>query len=114
MPVRIIARRRAALHGHMFWRDCGVMAAKIWPAWSKPARCRRVARSGACRLVAGSLQAVEAAMRDDTEPQPQTERDLAEWDAEIEAEFQRAIAATKAAGRKKRGQRLVGSSIAAQ
>ena len=36
------------------------------------------------------------------------ERDLADWDAEIEAEFQRAVAATKTAGRKKRGQRLVG------
>jgi hypothetical protein len=50
-------------------------------------------------------------MRDDT-PQPPTERDLAEWDAEIEAEFQRVIAADKAAGRKKRGQRMVGASLA--
>ena len=45
-------------------------------------------------------------MRDDTTPPP-AERDLAEWDAEIEAEFQRVIAANKTAGRKKRGQRLV-------
>ena len=51
-------------------------------------------------------------MRDGTEPQPQTERDLAEWDAEIEAEFQRVVAATKTAGRKKRGQRLVGFPFA--
>jgi hypothetical protein len=32
-----------------------------------------------------------------------TERSLAEWDAEIEADFQRAVAATKADGRKQRG-----------
>ena len=51
-------------------------------------------------------------MRDGAEPQPQTERDLAAWDAEIEAEFQRVVAATKAAGRKKRGQRLVGCPFA--
>ena len=35
------------------------------------------------------------------------ERDLAEWDAEIEADFQRVVAAGKAAGRPKRGRRLV-------
>ena len=40
-------------------------------------------------------------MRDGTEPQPQTKRDLAAWDAEIEEEFQRVVAATKTAGRKK-------------
>jgi len=96
----------------MSWRDCGVMAGKIWPAWSKPAPCRRVARFGACRLATGSLRAVEATMRDGTEPQPQTERDSAGWDAEIEAEFQRATAAAKATGRKKRGQRLVGCPFA--
>ena len=37
---------------------------------------------------------------------------MTEWDAEIEAEFQRTIAATKAAGRKKRGQRWVGFPFA--
>jgi hypothetical protein len=40
------------------------------------------------------------------------QRDLAEWDAEIEADFQRAVAATKAAGRRKRGQRLLGAPVA--
>jgi hypothetical protein len=35
------------------------------------------------------------------------ERDLADWDAEIEAEFRRVIAGTKAAGKAKRGRRLV-------
>ena len=45
-------------------------------------------------------------MRDDTE------RDLAAWDAEIEEEFRRVMAATKAAGRKKRGQRWVGLPFA--
>jgi len=35
------------------------------------------------------------------------DRDLAEWDAEIEADFQRAVAAGKAAGRHKRSRRLV-------
>jgi hypothetical protein len=40
------------------------------------------------------------------------DRDLDEWDAEIEVDFQRAVAATKAAGRKKRGQRLVGFPFA--
>jgi hypothetical protein len=34
-------------------------------------------------------------------------RDLAEWDAEIEADFQRAVAATRKIGRSKRRQRLV-------
>ena len=36
-----------------------------------------------------------------------TPEQLAVWDAEIEADFHRAVAATKAVGRKKRGQRLV-------
>ena len=35
-------------------------------------------------------------------------RSLAEWDAEIEAQFQRVIGATKAAGRRKRGGQHVG------
>jgi hypothetical protein len=35
------------------------------------------------------------------------DRDPAEWDAEIEAEFQRVVAAGKAAGRLKQGRRLV-------
>jgi hypothetical protein len=39
-------------------------------------------------------------------------RSEADWDAEIEADFQRVIAAAKAAGRKKRGQRLVGAPFA--
>jgi hypothetical protein len=37
-----------------------------------------------------------------------TERDLDEWDAEIEAEFQRVVAGAKAAGKRKRGRRHVG------
>jgi hypothetical protein len=41
-----------------------------------------------------------------------TERDLAEWDAEIEAEFRRTVAATKTAGRRRRRQRLVGFPFA--
>ena len=40
------------------------------------------------------------------------ERDLDEWDAEIEAEFQREVAATKAAGRRKKGRRLVAFPLA--
>jgi hypothetical protein len=40
------------------------------------------------------------------------DRDLAEWDAEIEADFQRAVAATKAAGRRKRGRRYIGFPLA--
>jgi hypothetical protein len=40
------------------------------------------------------------------------ERDLAEWDREIEADFQRAVSKTKSAGRAKRGRRLVGAPIA--
>jgi hypothetical protein len=36
------------------------------------------------------------------------ERDLAEWDAEIEAEFQRVVRGTKVAGQRKRGRRHVG------
>ena len=39
-------------------------------------------------------------------------RDLAAWDAEIEAEFQSVVARTKAAGQRKRGQRLVGFPFA--
>ena len=39
-------------------------------------------------------------------------RDLAAWDAEIEAEFQSVVARTKAAGQRKRGQRFVGAPIA--
>jgi hypothetical protein len=35
-------------------------------------------------------------------------RDPAEWDAEIEAEFQRVKAATAKAGKRKRGRRLIG------
>ena len=38
----------------------------------------------------------------------QAERDLAEWDTEIEAEFQRVVGATKVAGQRKRGRRHVG------
>ena len=38
----------------------------------------------------------------------ENKRDLAEWDAEIEAEFQRAVAATKKVGQRKRGRRHVG------
>ena len=34
-------------------------------------------------------------------------RNLDEWDAEIEAEFQRCVAATKAGGQRKRGRKLV-------
>ena len=37
-----------------------------------------------------------------------TERDLDEWDAEIEAEFQRVVRETKAAGQRKKGRRHVG------
>jgi len=37
-----------------------------------------------------------------------TERDLDKWDAEIEAEFQRVVAATKATDQRKRGRRHVG------
>ena len=37
-----------------------------------------------------------------------TKRDLAEWDARIEADFRRTVARTKAAGRAKRGHRHVG------
>src|SRR5262245_40172623 len=39
------------------------------------------------------------------------DRDPAEWDAEIEAEFQRVVAATKGAGRLKRGRRHIGVPI---
>jgi hypothetical protein len=39
-------------------------------------------------------------------PKPK-KRDLAEWDAEIEADFQSAVAATRKVGRSKRRQRLV-------
>jgi len=40
------------------------------------------------------------------------DRDLAEWDAEIEAAFFREVAATKRAGRLKRGRKLMGAPIA--
>ena len=40
------------------------------------------------------------------------DRDPDAWDAEVEAEFQRVVAATKATGRKKRGHRLVGFPFA--
>src|SRR5262245_60145274 len=39
------------------------------------------------------------------------DRDPAEWDAEIEAEFQRAVAGAKAAGKRKRGRRHVGAPL---
>ena len=39
-------------------------------------------------------------------------RDLDEWDAEIEAEFQRAVQQTKTAGRRQRGSRFIGCPIA--
>jgi hypothetical protein len=38
-------------------------------------------------------------------------RDPAEWDAEIEAEFQRVVAAVKSAGKRKRGRRHVGAPL---
>jgi hypothetical protein len=41
-----------------------------------------------------------------------TERDLDQWDAEIEAEFQRVVAAGKKAGQRKRGRRLVAFPLA--
>src|SRR5262245_57628839 len=41
-----------------------------------------------------------------SKPKPR-ERDLAEWDAEIEADFRRAVAATRKTGRSKCRQRLV-------
>src|SRR5262249_15200572 len=41
-----------------------------------------------------------------------TERDLDEWDAEIEADFRRAVAAGKKAGQRKRGRRLVAFPLA--
>ena len=37
-----------------------------------------------------------------------TERDFAEWDAEIEADFQRVVRTSKAAGARKRGRRHIG------
>src|SRR4051812_11121258 len=40
------------------------------------------------------------------------DRDLAEWDAEIEADYQRVIRTTKAAGQRKRGRRHVGFPLA--
>jgi hypothetical protein len=39
-------------------------------------------------------------------------RDLAEWDAEIEADFQRAVRATKADGQRKQRRRHVGFPLA--
>ena len=41
-----------------------------------------------------------------------TERDLDEWDAEIEADFRRHVAATKATGQRKRGAKLMGAPVA--
>jgi hypothetical protein len=41
-----------------------------------------------------------------------TARDPDEWDAEIEAEFQRVVRGTKAAGRLKRRQRWIGCPVA--
>jgi hypothetical protein len=40
------------------------------------------------------------------------QRNPDEWDAEIEAEFQRTVAANKAAGQRKRGRRHVGFPLA--
>src|SRR5215510_2979676 len=40
------------------------------------------------------------------------ERDLDEWDAEIEADFRRVVAATKMAGQRKRGRKLVAFPLA--
>jgi hypothetical protein len=45
-------------------------------------------------------------------PDEKPERDLAEWDAEIEAEFQRTVRQTKAAGRHQRGRRFIGCPVA--
>jgi hypothetical protein len=42
----------------------------------------------------------------------ETKRDLAEWDAEIEADFQRAVRTNKAVGARKRGRRHVGFPLA--
>jgi hypothetical protein len=41
-----------------------------------------------------------------------TERDLDEWDAEIETDFRRAVAAGKKAGQRKRGRKLVAFPLA--
>jgi hypothetical protein len=41
----------------------------------------------------------------------ETKRNLAEWDTEIEAEFQRAVRATKAKGKRKSEQRLIGCPL---
>jgi hypothetical protein len=40
-------------------------------------------------------------------PKP-AQRDLAEWDAEIEADFQRAVAGAKAAGRRRQRNKFIG------
>jgi hypothetical protein len=40
-----------------------------------------------------------------------TDRDLADWDAEIEADFQRAVRATKAVGARKRRRRHIGAPV---
>jgi hypothetical protein len=40
-----------------------------------------------------------------------TKRDLDEWDAEIEADFQRAVRGAKTAGKRKRGRRLIGCPV---
>ena len=41
-----------------------------------------------------------------------TDRDLAEWDAEIEAAFQHTVGAAKRAGQRKRGRKLVAFPLA--
>jgi hypothetical protein len=49
---------------------------------------------------------------EDDERESQRQRcNLAEWDAEIEADFQRAVRATKVAGQRKRGGRHLGSPL---
>jgi hypothetical protein len=40
-----------------------------------------------------------------------TDRDLAEWDAEIEADFRRTVAATRAAGKRKRRRKMMGAPL---
>jgi hypothetical protein len=40
------------------------------------------------------------------------ERDLDAWDRDIETEFRRAVAATKTAGRRKQGRKLMGAPVA--
>src|SRR6185369_15170630 len=75
-----------------------------------PVRARRAPAVASRRHTA--RQPLRPTMRDRTARQQPTKRNLAEWDAEIEEEFQSVVAATKTAGRKKRGQRLVGAPLA--